>query len=51
MTESPKYDHKRGEFIGEIWKPILGYKGIYSISCLGRLRRETSSTNIKAGSM
>lgn len=33
----------------ELWKPVLGYEGIYSASSLGRLRREISNTNVKAG--
>lgn len=25
----------------EIWKPVVGYEGLYSVSSLGRVRRET----------
>ncbi len=36
-------------YVNEIWKAVVGYEGIYSISSHGRLRREISNTNTKAG--
>lgn len=35
----------------EIWKPLLGYEGIYSTSNLGRLRIETGSNSTPAGTI
>lgn len=32
----------------EQWRPVLGYEGIYSISSLGRLRRETKTKGARA---
>lgn len=33
----------------ELWKPVPGYEGYYSISDLGRVRRDKSVTRAKAG--
>lgn len=33
----------------EVWKPVPGYEGIYSVSDHGRVRRELSRTCAKAG--
>lgn len=33
----------------ERWKPVVGFDGVYSISDLGRLRREVTASNSKAG--
>lgn len=33
----------------EIWKPIVGYEGIYSVSSCGRVRREVNTKAAKAG--
>lgn len=35
----------------EIFKPILGFYGVYSASNLGRIRRDKSATNTKKGSI
>lgn len=35
----------------ETWKDVLGYEGIYSVSNLGRVRRDVSRTRAKAGSL
>lgn len=42
---------ERERLIEELWKTVLGYEGIYSVSSLGRLRRETTNTNVKAGTI
>lgn len=34
---------------GERWAPITGYEGLYSVSDHGRVRRETTATNRRAG--
>lgn len=33
----------------EIWKPVVGYEGIYSVSTLGNVRRELHSRRAYAG--
>lgn len=33
----------------EIWKPVQGYEGYYSVSSLGRVRREYTVTSARAG--
>jgi len=35
----------------ETWRPVAGYESDYSISNFGRVRRETSRTRAKAGSI
>lgn len=35
----------------EVWKPVLGYEGLYSVSNFGRIRRETTRTRAKAGAI
>jgi len=35
--------------IPEVWKPVIGYEGWYSISNLGRVRRDKSISSGKAG--
>lgn len=35
----------------ERWRPVVGYEGIYSVSSLGRVRRELSRTCAKAGTI
>ncbi len=38
------------ELNAEIWKPVIGFEGIYSVSNLGRVRRDQSSQgNCQAG--
>lgn len=34
---------------GEVWKPVVGYQGIYSVSSIGRVRRESDSNGTHAG--
>ena len=36
------------EFV-ELWKSVVGFEGVYSISSLGRLRRDVTGSNSKAG--
>jgi len=33
----------------EEWRPVVGYEGIYSVSSLGRVRRERDSNGTQAG--
>lgn len=33
----------------EIWRDVIGYEGVYSISSCGRIRRDLSARNTKAG--
>jgi hypothetical protein len=33
----------------ESWLPVVGYEGVYSVSNMGRVRRETSATSTKVG--
>lgn len=35
----------------EIWKPVKGYEGTYSVSSYGRFRRDTTSRGGKAGTI
>lgn len=35
----------------EIWKPVPGYEGWYSVSSLGRIRRDRGGTSAKPGAM
>src|ERR1044071_5485795 len=37
------------ELQNEIWKPIDGLEGVYSVSTLGRIRRDTPTRGRKAG--
>lgn len=39
----------RVETTGEQWRPVVGYEGLYSISNLGRLRRDTATCAHPAG--
>lgn len=41
-------DNLTWEFV-EVWKPIVGYEGLYSVSNFGRVRSERNSTNSKIG--
>ena len=33
----------------EVWRPVVGYEGVYSVSDLGRVRRDEASTNTRPG--
>jgi hypothetical protein len=35
--------------ISEIWKQVVGYEGFYSVSSLGRIRRESTACGTHAG--
>lgn len=37
------------DIVTEIWKPVVGHETIYSVSSLGRVRRETAQCNTWAG--
>lgn len=37
------------EEVMEIWKPIAGYDGLYSVSSFGRVRRDSVGYNVPAG--
>lgn len=37
------------ELANEAWKPVVGYEGVYSVSDLGRVRRDHATTNTYAG--
>ena len=37
------------ELANEIWKPVIGWEGIYSVSNLGRLRRDSGGERIVQG--
>lgn len=37
------------ELATEEWRPVTGYESIYSVSSLGRVRREKTATNTHAG--
>lgn len=42
-------DFTTEELENEIWKEIPGFEGLYSVSNLGRVRRDKSRTSTKAG--
>lgn len=35
--------------LNEIWKPVVGYEGLYSVSNIGRVRSERRTTNTRQG--
>ena len=37
--------------IAEIWKPVVGYEKLYSVSTFGRVRRELTTKGATAGKM
>jgi hypothetical protein len=37
------------ELANEEWRPVVGYEGVYSISCHGRVRREGKGHGVKPG--
>lgn len=49
MRLSKKRRGNMTNYANEIWKQVLGYEGLYSVSSLGRLRKEFKSNNCRAG--
>ena len=35
----------------EVWKPVIGYEGVYSVSNLGRVRRDAPACGASVGSI